>query len=132
MYDLDEDKLVLSYYLWFLDDGATIGHKAKMTNIGFDKIEERPDYYVADYKSQFDYVILPIKRKISNGYIITEIVIYDIKGEHFYRARSNVKYFDDFVNMLNEFCLITFREVEKSLPLHKGAFLCSSMIRQFS
>jgi hypothetical protein len=102
LYDLDEDKLVLSYHLWFLDDGATIGHKAKMTNIGFDKIEERPDYYVADYKSQFDYVILPIKRKISNGYIITEIVIYDIKGEHFYRARSNVKYFDDFVNMLNE------------------------------
>ena len=45
---------------------------------------------------------MPIKRKISNGYIITEIVIYDIKGEHFYRARSNVKYFDDFVNMLNE------------------------------
>ena len=43
-----------------------------------------------------------------------------------------ISHFLRFVNMLNEFCLITFREVEKSLPLHKGAFLCSSMIRQFS
>ena len=102
LYDLDEEKLVLSYHLWFLDDDATIGHKAKMTNVGFDKVEERPDYYVANYKSQFDYIILPIKRKVANGYIITDVVVYDIKGEHFYLARSNVKYFDDFVNMLNE------------------------------
>ena len=39
-YDLDEEKLVLSYHLWFLDDGATVGNKGKMTNIGFDKITD--------------------------------------------------------------------------------------------
>ena len=102
LYDLDEEKLVLSYHLWFLEDGATIGHKAKMTNVGFDKVEERPDYYVANYKSQFDYIILPIKRKVSDGYIITDVVVFDIKGEHFYRARTNDKDFDYFVNILNE------------------------------
>ena len=101
-YDLDEEKLVLSYHLWFLDDGATVGNKGKMTNIGFDKVEERPSYYVADYKSQFDYIILPIKKKIANGYGISDIVVYSIKEEHFYRAKSSDKWFDDFVNVLNE------------------------------
>ena len=101
-YDLDEEKLVLSYHLWFIDDGATVGNKGKMTNIGFDKVEERPPYYVADYKSQFDYIILPIKKKIANGYGISDIVVYSIKDEHFYRAKSSDKWFDDFVNVLNE------------------------------
>jgi len=36
-----------------------------------------------------------------------------------------------FVNIFSEIYSIIFREVEKSLPLHKGAFLCSSMTRQF-
>ena len=102
LYDLDEEKLVLSYHLWFLDDGATVGYKARTTNIGSDKVEERPDYYVANYKSQFDYVILPIKRKVSDGYIITDVVVFDIKGEHFYRAKLGDKDFDSFVKVLNE------------------------------
>ena len=102
LYDLDEEKLVLSYHLWFLDDGATVGYKARTTNIGSDKVEERPDYYVANYKSQFDYVILPIKRKVSDGYIITDVVVFDIKGEHFYRAKLGDKDFDSLVKVLNE------------------------------
>ena len=102
LYDLDEEKLVLSYHLWFLDDGATVGHKAKITNIGSDKVEERPDYYVANYKSQFDYVIFPIKKKVAKGYIITDIIVQDIAGEHFYRAKLGDKDFDSLVKVLNE------------------------------
>lgn len=101
LFDLDENKVVYSYGLWFLDDGATIGQQAKMTNIGFDRVEERPDYYVGNYKSQFDFVILPVKKKVSDGYIITDIIICDLVREHFYRAKSNIKWFDDFANVLN-------------------------------
>ena len=101
LFDLDENKIVYTYQLWFLDDGATIGKQAKNTNIGFDKIEERPDYYVGNYKSQFDFVILPLKKKNENGYIITGIVICDLQHEHFYKCDSRVKFFDDFVEVLN-------------------------------
>ena len=100
-FDLDENKILYSYNLWFLDEGAVIGQKGKMTNIGFDKIEERPDYYVGNYKSQFDYAILPIKKKEGNGYIITDIVVCDFKREHFYRAKSDTKWFEDFAEVLN-------------------------------
>lgn len=102
LFDLDENKIVYTYQLWFLDDGATIGKQAKNTNIGFDKIEERPDYYVGNYKSQFDYAILPIKKRVGEGFVITEIIICDFRQEYFYRAKSDTKWFDDFVNVLNE------------------------------
>lgn len=101
-YDMNEDRLSLSYQLWFLDDGAVVGRQAKMTNIGFNKVVERPEYYVGNYKSQYDYAILPVKKKTDNGYVIIDIVVCDFLREHFYRAKSDVKWFDDFANVLNE------------------------------
>ncbi len=101
-YDMVEDRLSLSYQLWFLDDDAVIGRQAKMTNVGFDKVVERPEYYVGNYKSQYDYAILPIKKKTDNGYVIIDIVICDFVREHFYRGKSETRWFEDFVNVLNE------------------------------
>lgn len=101
VYDLDKNKIVYTHQLWFLESNTVIGQSAKSTNIGFDKIEERPDYYVGNYKSQFDFVILPLKKKSENGYIITGIVICDLQHEHFYKCDSRVKFFDDFVEVLN-------------------------------
>ena len=101
-FNLDENKIAFSYDLWFLDDGATVGQKAKLTNIGQGCVEDRPDYYVGNYKSQFDFAILPIKKKVENGYVITNVVVCDLVREHFYKANADAKFFDDFVNVLNE------------------------------
>lgn len=101
VYNLDDNKVAFSYSLWFLEPNTTIGQLAKSTNIGFDKVEERPDYYVGNYKSQYDYAILPLKKQSGNGYVITGIVICDFRNEHFYKCDNRVKFFDDFVEILN-------------------------------
>ena len=79
-----------------------------MTNIGFDKVEERPPYYVADYKSQFDYIILPIKKKIANGYFVeNQIETSKMYSQERYclglgdlREVSNTSFIDQLINFI--------------------------------
>ncbi len=125
VFNLDENKVSYYYSSYFFEEGVVIGKQAKLTNIGVDKVEDRPDYYVGNYKSQFDYVILPIKKKEGEGYSITQVIVYDIKRDHFYRAKADTKWFDSFVDVLNSNSYFI-------IPFNTLSSLCDKTIIQTS